>query len=544
MSGTGTVEPTPTVEVEYKIINPTPTQLQELAEVASGGTITVGGGGASGSGSGGGTTSAPVVMTLLTGVGLTAAQVAQYWPSNMADAPPSPEGSQIKVVNGQLSTLKYLVDSHGNTVEFALDQNGNPIPETSQWGNGYQLKMNATLSNPGTGFNAVTIAQGQFWLTYNGGFGGSLEVQGAVNSGIREGTMPAFYTQTGSGSMTPNLPAMPAAPAPSAIKPGSSGNVILFGPGQTYTTISAAVAAANNGDTVKAAPSAVGVVFAESVAITKNIILDGGGTVTNAGTASPSFAGGSIIDGSSLADPSGYAHQLGGLVPMTDCVIKGFEIRGFGIHETTYGLTCGVRNGAAANVTVDNCWVHGNQNGLGGGGFPATWAVTNTWLQDNGIGDGHTHNAYFSTGNVSISLDHVTSTVAITGTNAIYATGQTNGGHAMKCRAPSFTATNFYFAAEDGSPLDLPDGTTQVFSCSTGTMAKSAAAPSHRMLAYGEESSTNGYAGGTLTGVTFDAACPNPFIQTMGGTITATGCTVNGGPITVTGGGTVTGLPA
>ena len=73
MSGTGTVEPTPTVEVEYKIINPTPTQLQELAEVASGGTITVGGGGASGSGSGGGTTSAPVrtgtytVATLPTG---------------------------------------------------------------------------------------------------------------------------------------------------------------------------------------------------------------------------------------------------------------------------------------------------------------------------------------------------------------------------------------------------------------------------------------------------------------------------------------------
>ena len=512
----GTTEPH---GVRLVIENPTPQEWADIARdegaavgAASGGTTTTGSE----------TTPAPVVMTLLTGVGLTAAQVAQYWPANMADAPQSPEGAQIKVVNGQLSTLKYLVDSKGNTVEFALDQNGNPIPETSQWGNGYQLKMNGNLSNPGTGFNAVTIAQGQFWLTYNGGFGGSLEVQGAVNSGIHEGTMPAFFTSTGSGSTTPNLPALPAAPKAATPAPGSTGQIVYFGPDVTYKD-PAAVLAANAvaaGGSIVATPAAVGQTLAIGISPTIPVLIDGLGRVTNPGTATAAWGGGVIIDVSSLADPSGYPHQLGAVVPLVDCIFRGFKVMGAGIHETGAGGTGGFRPGAGGVYNVDHCFMTLNQNGIAGGGFDFDMLVSNTLLLDNGIGDGRTHNLYDSGGTYRLTLDHVTSIVNPTTANTTYTTKLQNGGHAIKCRSPIFVAKACYLLGTDGFPIDLPDGTTTIFTVDGSTLVKPAVSVNHVILGYGEESSTNGYAGGTITNTAFQALCQNPFIHTGGGTIT------------------------
>ena len=143
--------------IKLVIENPTPQEWADISRDEGAAAASTSGAATSG----GGTTSAPVVMTLLTGVGLTAAQVAQYWPSNAANAPQSPEGAVIKVVNGQIGGAPYLVDSMGAVAAFALDANGHLIPQQTQWGNGYAIAVNGVVSS-GTGYTELLIAQGHF----------------------------------------------------------------------------------------------------------------------------------------------------------------------------------------------------------------------------------------------------------------------------------------------------------------------------------------------------------------------------------------------
>lgn len=495
----------------------------------------------SGTATTGGTTPAasPPAVTLLTGVAMSAAEFAATWPANAANAPVSPEGSFIKIVNGQIGAIPYLVHPNGTVASFAKDGSGNFIPVTDSFGTGYQLNVGGTLSLS-YGYNVLQIAQGGFWFSYDSGHTGRWESATACNSGILQGPIPPYYT---AGTTTTPLPAMPTAPTPVSPAPGSVATTTLFGPGQTATTLALGAASAVPGGTLAVSPAATGVVFAESVAVMQPIVLNGGGIVTTPGLASAAFAGGAVIDGQSLADTAGYAHQLGGLVLMTDAEVKGFEVRGFGVAtETSSGGTGGIRNGAPGNFSVADSYIHANQDGISSGGFPATWSVSNTLLVGNGIGNGGTHNIYFSTGCVSVTLTGVTSIVApiASAPTTTNASGQINGGHALKSRANMLTVKGGYYAAADASCIDIPDGTTQPFVIDGATLVKNAGDANHTILGYGVESQTNGMAGGSILNTTFLANCDNPEIITNGGTITiGSGCIVQGKPITITGGGTV-----
>ena len=536
----GTTEPH---GVRLVIENPTPQEWADIARDEGAAVGTASGG--STAATGGGTTTAPVVMTLLTGVGLTAADVARYWPANAASAPQSPEGAVIKVVNWQIGGAPYLVDSGGAVAMFATDATGKPVAATSPWGDGYAVNVNGVQSGAGNSYTELVIAQGRFWFVYNGGHTGHWEQWDAPNSGVAAAAMPPFFTSTGAGSTTPNLPAIPAAPKAATPAPGSTGQIVYFGPDVTYKD-PAAVLAANAvapGGSIVATPAAVGQTLAVGISPTIPVLIDGLGRVTGAGTATATWGGGVIIDVGSLADPTAYPHKLGAVVPMIDCIFRGFKVMGAGIHETSAGDTGGFRPGAAGIYNADHCFFTLNQNGVSCGSFNVDMLVSNSILLDNGIGDGHTHNLYDSGGTYRLTLDHVTSIVNPTTANSAYATKLQGGGHAIKCRSPILVAKACYLLGTDGFPLDLPDGTTTVFTVDGSTLVKPAASANHCILGYGEESSANGYAGGTITNSTFQALCPNPFIHTGGGTITISTSTRTGNAVTWNGGGNVVGMP-
>jgi hypothetical protein len=116
------------------------------------------------------------------------------------------------------------------------------------------------------------------------------------------------------------------------------------------------------------------------------------------------------------------------------------------------------------------------------------------------------------------------------------------GGHAIKSRCASFSAVGCAFSAADATCVEMPDGTTTVFSISNSTFTKAATDANHGILGYCVESSTNGAAGGTITSGSMSLACQNPEILTQGGTIALSNVARSGNTLTVQGSGTVIGL--
>jgi hypothetical protein len=531
----GTVEPT--VDVELK--NVTPAELVEIGQVMAGGTIA----NTDTTSTGGGTTPAPIVMTLIGGNGLTQADADRYWPANPLNAPPSPDGAVMKMAinNGVASVggAPYLVDGNGALVEWVKDASGNYVIVS---GTGLEISINGILSGTGNTFQEVAILQGQIWVAMDGNIQGQFEIVENPTAGFVKKPWPAPWTTTGGTTGTTPLPAMPASPVAMTPAPGSSGNVLMVGPDQTYKTWASAIAAAKAGDTIKAAPSAAGVVFPEAFAITVPLLIDGGGKVTGGGSLATTFSGGAIIDGSSLADPSAYPYQQGGIVITADCIFQGLEVRGFGLQESSAQATAGIRVSAACTVTFNDFYIHDNQDGVFCG-FGADITANNGILANNGLGDGYTHNWYGS-GGVHMVWNNVTSIVPPVAASTTRKTGSAYGGHALKCYTPAVSLTTCYLAAADASVIAFEEGTTQIFSISGTTLVKNANDANHTLLTYGNASgANNGYAGGTITGSTLIANCASPFILTYGGTITVSSSTRQGSVIDVQGGGAVNGLP-
>ena len=116
-----------------------------------------------------------------------------------------------------------------------------------------------------------------------------------------------------------------------------------------------------------------------------------------------------------------------------------------------------------------------------------------------------------------------------------------NNGHAAKLRGQDSQISDSTFdGGPGGSSLDFPDGGHHVMS--NVSMSKPAGAPSHNVLFYAEESGKYGLAGANFTGGSVAAMCDNPQIITTG-PVTFSGTTFTGNPISVSGGGSVTGMP-
>ncbi len=337
----------------------------------------------------------------------------------------------------------------------------------------------------------LTIASGQVQY-FNPGMGATYNT-----------SLPAAFAPGTTTAPAPVLPALPTDPVPASVAPGSSGRVLTVPVGTPIQTV---VSTAQPGDTVvvSAGTYTAGATWSVPLKLVlTGVVLDLVGQTAN------------------------LPHGLGALTPFADSIIQDGEIKNVALDQTTAQLTSAIRPGAACYLTVNGTYMHDNQTGVGQGGFACVIVLNNCKLDNNGLGDGYTHNIY-THGN-SLTLNNVTST-------------NPKGGHAVKSRDPQLTINGGVFNASDATIIDMSDGTTTKFQITNATLNKSASDANHGILGYAMESTTNGAAGGSVTGGTINAACVSPLIQTQGGTIALSGVTVTGNTITSAGSGTVTGL--
>ncbi|HEY2010157.1 MAG TPA: hypothetical protein VGH23_14285 [Rhizomicrobium sp.] len=324
---------------------------------------------------------------------------------------------------------------------------------------------------------------------------------------------------------------------------GSTGRIITFGPGQANKTIAAALLTAAAGDVVRypvAEPR--GQIFSESVGVPDGVTLDLGGRLTGGGTATPSWTAGAILDGTGIADPAGYVRQMGGVVALGSMLLKGAEVRAFGMQARAAGGTAGLRaaGDTVGHIHVDNCHIHDNQNGIGPGGSRTTITVTNAWLHDNQLDPtGLCHNIYASN----------TVTVLIVGpgvTSTQPPMPRRGGGHAVKSRASNSTQIvgPCYLYSGDASCLDIPDGSAAPCPIGHGVIfVKKAADVNHTVFGYCAESQINGTAGVHCVGVNIVASCPGPDILNNGFVSFDAACRFTGNKPVATQPSLVAGIP-
>lgn len=199
------------------------------------------------------------------------------------------------------------------------------------------------------------------------------------------------------------------------------------GPGEQYSTISSAVAAASSGDTVDVQAGTYTNDFPE---IDKSLTLQAvGGTVTMVATQDPP-------NGKAIIDEGGSGVNV---------TIQGFDMSGAQVPDG---------NGAAiryegGNLTLNNDTIHNNQDGLLSAPDPnGNITINASTVTANGSGSGATHDIYV--GDIN-SLTVQNSTIS-----------DANVGHEIKSRAENTTITGN--TIEDGAngtssyEIDLPNG--------------------------------------------------------------------------------------
>jgi hypothetical protein len=214
---------------------------------------------------------------------------------------------------------------------------------------------------------------------------------------------------------------------------------------------------------------------------------------------------GSTLD---MAGKTGtLAFGKGCLVPSADSIIQNGIIINTAMDQGTGQLTSAIRpNDGCGYLTIINMTLHDNQCGIGHGGSPVVITVRTSNISNNGLvnnAGANTHNLYVGQACRRLTLDRVVS----------------NGckdAHAIKYRGPELVVQGGTFAASNGSCFDLPDGSTVPFQITGATMNKAATDGDHHVLGIGEESQTNGSAGGFVNGGTINALCPNPFVAGVG----------------------------
>lgn len=448
----------------------------------------------------------------------TAARASDYFPADPYKAPfPSPPGSQ-------LPGAPYLRDRLGTV--FTMDTKKPPhyYPRTGpdKQGNafaGYSVYVNGALIDPDNGAPAT-----DYWHTV-------YFTQVLIdNRGIVFAKAPLgmWFADNGAGFSRAGIPsitalpavAMPADPPRASVAPGSSGRVIRVGPSQAIRTIGAALATAAAGDTLLLDPGT----FSEGFVVKVPIHFKG--------TPARGNAPGTVISGRSLPLSAYPMRGRGGVVPTTDCIFDDIAFTGWGLLSKRSDLTSAIRPTGQLWLTCNRCRFEGNQCGIGtdGGGKPNNVVTLDACTaENNGLGDGYSHNYYFGNSTVRVISKGSSST-------------SPRGGHALKSRAWDITITGGTFDASDATAIDIPDGTAAPFSISGATINKRAADKNHGVLGYAAESTNNGTAGGVVS-ATVNALCRSPFVLVNAGTVSFVGCTFTGNKVTAQGSGSVVGLP-
>ncbi len=239
------------------------------------------------------------------------------------------------------------------------------------------------------------------------------------------------------------------------------GATLQVGPGQNYTTVAAAVAAANDGDTILVQAGTYTNDFAE---ITHSITLQSvGGMAT-------------------LRATEDIPNEKAILITDTDTVINGFIFTGARVTDEEGANGAGIRY-QGGNLTIQNCWFHNNQEGLLGDGVPGNILIETSEFDHNGNasgpGSGTTHNIY--AGNNTL-LDIESSYIH----DAIV-------GHEIKSRADTTIVNNSLVMDGHGSTasygIDLPNGGAG--SITNTIIDKAATSENPVLISYGEEGNWN-----------------------------------------------------
>ena len=241
---------------------------------------------------------------------------------------------------------------------------------------------------------------------------------------------------------------------------------LTVGTGQDYTTLSAAAAAANPGDTIDLQ---AGTYTNDFPAQINGLTIEGvGGIAKLVATDQPG-------NGKAILDVAG------------NTTLKNLDISGVTVPDAN---GAGIRY-ESGNLVVENTAIHGNQDGILGASDPnGSITIDQSEIYDNGTGTGSTHNIYI--GDIAQFIL----------TNSYI--HDANTGHEVKSRAENNTITNNRI--EDGSStasyqIDLPNGGNAIIS--GNTIQKSANSGNHVTIAYGEEGNAHSGTAVNITGNTF-----------------------------------------
>ena len=239
---------------------------------------------------------------------------------------------------------------------------------------------------------------------------------------------------------------------------------LTVGTGEQYSTIAAAVAASQGGDTINVD---AGTYTDDVLNISHSLTLQAvGGTVKLVGTAQPA-------NGKGLIDEGGAGVRV---------AITGFDISGATVKDMN---GAGIRY-EGGTLALNNVNVHNNQNGiLANADANGSITVANSTFANNGIGDGQTHNIYVGAiGSLTVKNS------TITGAQV---------GHDIKSRAASTTITgNTITDGATGTAsyeIDLTNG--GVGDIENNFIEKGANAQNPIAITAGEEGSV--YANSSLT---------------------------------------------
>ena len=269
-------------------------------------------------------------------------------------------------------------------------------------------------------------------------------------------------------------------------------SILTVGSGEQFATLNAAVAASQDGDVIQVQ---AGTYTNDFATINTKITIEGvGGMVHLLATQSP---------------PDGKAI----LTTNTDVTLDNIELSGAQVPD---GNGAGIRY-QGGNLTLNNCYIHDNQEGLLSGSTGGTGSITieGSEFANNGAGDGLTHNIYVGDiGSLTIDGSYIHGAVV---------------GHEVKSRAQQTTITNSRI--EDGPTgtasysIDLPNGGNVLIQGNTIEQGPNSQNPV--IITYGEEGGVYANSSLTVTGNTILNDLSSPSASAV---LNATAA-----PVTVTG---------
>ncbi|MET0592183.1 MAG: right-handed parallel beta-helix repeat-containing protein [Polyangiaceae bacterium] len=260
---------------------------------------------------------------------------------------------------------------------------------------------------------------------------------------------------------------------------------LTVGPGKMYAAPCAAIAAANDGDTIEI--DSAGTYAGDVCAIAKN-------GLTLRGT-----------PGRARIDAAGK--QFGGkgiwVISGNDTTVENIEFSGATVPDQN---GAGIRQ-EGTNLTVRRCFFHDNENGILSGGRPGSAVLVEySEFANNGFGDGFSHNMYIGhEGRFTLRYSY---------------SHHAKVGHLVKSRAAENYILYNRLSGEDGTAsyeLDLPNaGTSWIVG---NILQQTASTGNATMMTYGVEGTAPENPGLSLFVVN------NTFVndRTAGGTFVAVG---------------------